>query len=408
MKLPRSTMEALAPRIITRYIIREQVPALVIGLLFFTFIMMLNRIFTIADLIINRRVDGWLVFKLFLYMLPITISFTVPMSVLISAVMALSRLSVDSEITALRACGVSVYRIIKPVLVSGFVVFLMVLAFNETLFVYSNRTYNQLFVQILRSSPTSVLEPKMFTTVGDKTIWVGQIEREVERLGDIMIYNRNPAGGWDIIRAQEGLWKQNADGSKSLIMYRGKIFSSDFDKATFSYLDFSNGSAEVLMTESKIDYTEDRDVINPHEHDSAGLLARLRAHPKSYRNDRNVALNWIEFFKKHAVPFSCFVFSVIGAPIGIFSTRSGRGVGFGVSIFIFFAYYVFFVGGQSMAVRGDVHPALGVWFTNFLFMLIGVLLIVFKERLDTANIDIHALAGRWQALVARFRKRRET
>ncbi|HPI23105.1 MAG TPA: LptF/LptG family permease, partial [Spirochaetota bacterium] len=241
MKLPRSTMEALAPRIITRYIIREQVPALVIGLLFFTFIMMLNRIFTIADLIINRRVDGWLVFKLFLYMLPITISFTVPMSVLISAVMALSRLSADSEITALRACGVSVYRIIKPVLVSGFVVFLMVLAFNETLFVYSNRTYNQLFVQILRWSPTSVLEPKMFTTVGDKTIWVGQIEREVERLGDIMIYNRNPAGGWDIIRAQEGLWKQNADGSKSLIMYRGKIFSSDFDKATFSYLDFSNG-----------------------------------------------------------------------------------------------------------------------------------------------------------------------
>ena len=155
---------------ITSYIAREQLYPFFTGFLFFTFILMLNRLFMLADLVINKKVETLLVLKLFLNMLPITMLITIPMSVLISAVLALARMSGDSEIIALRTAGVSVYRIVRPVIITGSIIFIVMLIFSETFYVYSNRNYNNLFLQILKSSPSAVIEDGIFTELGDTTV----------------------------------------------------------------------------------------------------------------------------------------------------------------------------------------------------------------------------------------------
>ena len=80
------------------------------------------------------------------------------------------------------------------------------------------------------------------------------------------------------------------------------------------------------------------------------------------------------------MPFSCFVFAVIGAPIGIFSRRSGSGIGFGLSIIVFFVYYAFFMSGQYLAIKGEIHPFISVWGSNFLLLIAGIVMIIYKEK----------------------------
>ena len=64
----------------------------------------------------------------------------------------------------------------------------------------------------------------------------------------------------------------------------------------------------------------------------------------------------------------------------MFSKRSGRGIGFGLSIIVFFVYYIFFMSGQSLAIRGMIHPFMGVWGSNIILLLAGSVLIVYKEK----------------------------
>lgn len=366
-------------RRITVYITKEQLFPFLTGFVFFTFILMLQQLFTLADLIINKDVEFLLVLKLFLSVLPITMSLTIPMSVLFSSIMALGRLSNDSEIVAIRAAGISFINIIKPILITGFCIFILMTIFNETVNVYTSKIHNRILIEILKSSPAAMLEDEIFTSLGDRTIRVEEINKEAQTLKNIMIFNKNESGGWDIITSEHGKWQQNEDGSKVLVLYSGKIFSSKINSNTFSVVDFSKGNAELLLSESKIDYKID-DKINPSEMTSIELYSMLKTQKKSYKEDRDIALFWIELYKKMSVPFSCFVFVLIGAPVGISYHRSSKGIGFGISIVIFFLYYIFSMAGQSLAVRGIVNPFVGVWYPNIILAVVGIIFIIIREK----------------------------
>jgi LPS export ABC transporter permease LptF len=362
---------------LTKYILKEQLYPFLTGFMFFTFILVLQQIFSLADLIINKNVAVLLVLKLFLIMLPVTMNQTVPMSVLFSAIMALGRLSGDSEIVALRASGTSIYRIVKPIVISGFIVFLLMAVFNETLLVYSSRNYNKIFIEILKSSPAAMLEDGIFTSVGDKTIWVEDINKQNGKLKNIMIFNKNDNTGWDIIKAPSGKLMQNVDGSRSLKLYAGKYFSSKPDSNSFSIVDFSGGTAELLLSESKIEYSA-VDRTNPSELTSVELYKVIKS--GKLKNKRDTALFYVELYKKLSLPFSCLVFVIIGAPVGISYRRTARGIGFGISIVILFIYYVLLMLGQSFAIRDIMNPFIGVWYPNFLLLTAGVIFIFLKEK----------------------------
>lgn len=366
-------------KILSKYIFREQLYPFLTGFIFFTFVLMMNQLFILADLIINKNVEFLIVLKLFLLMLPVTISLTIPMSVLISVIMALSRLSSDFEIVALRSNGVSIYSIIKPVIVSGFGIFLMMLLFNETLLVYCNKNYNKIFIQILKSSPAAILEEGIFTDLGDKTIWVEKIDDKNGDMENIMLYSKNSGGGWDIIKAEEGEWTQKADGSRVLNLKSGRLYSSEFNREKFSIVDFSDGSAEITIAGGEISYTEEKGKLNPGELNSYELYNKLQTMNEKHK-DRDIALYRVEFYKKHAIPFSCFIFAFIGAPIGIISRRTSKGIGFGMSVVIFFIYYIFFMTGQYFAIRGEIHPFIGVWMANIILLVSAFILIYLKEK----------------------------
>src|SRR5258708_38821472 len=100
-------------RILSRYILKEFLGNLFLGLLIFTFVLLLDHLFELADLLLNKGVGIWLTLKLLFLLLPSSLSLTLPMSTLLATLLTFGRLSENSEITAVRASGLSAWSYVK-------------------------------------------------------------------------------------------------------------------------------------------------------------------------------------------------------------------------------------------------------------------------------------------------------
>src|SRR3990170_585027 len=103
--------------IIDRYLTKEIIPNILIGLLVFTFVMLMNQILVLAEILITKGVDFIVIFLIIFYSLPALTVLTIPMSLLLGILLSFGRLNGDSEITVMRASGISFYRLMAPMLV---------------------------------------------------------------------------------------------------------------------------------------------------------------------------------------------------------------------------------------------------------------------------------------------------
>ena len=87
---------------------------------------------------------------------------------------------------------------------------------------------------------------------------------------------------------------------------------------------------------------------------------------------------WVEIHKKYSIPVACFVFVLVGAPLGVMSRRGGFGVAASLSLGFFLLYWASLIGGEKLADRGIVTPFMGMWLVNVVLGLFG-LYLMFKS-----------------------------
>ncbi|HSD27979.1 MAG TPA: LptF/LptG family permease, partial [Vicinamibacteria bacterium] len=102
------------PRLIDSYIVREMVAPTAIGLLVFTFVLLIDQIPRLLAVLVARSADFGTILRVFLNLLPSILAVTIPMAFLLGVLLAFGRMASDSEIVALRAVGVSPFRLLAP------------------------------------------------------------------------------------------------------------------------------------------------------------------------------------------------------------------------------------------------------------------------------------------------------
>src|SRR3990170_6549133 len=102
--------------ILDRYLTKEILPNIFLGLLVFTFVMLMNQILVLAEILITRGVQFLMIFLIIFYLLPALTVLTIPMALLLGTLLGLGRLNSDSELTVMRASGISLYRLMIPIL----------------------------------------------------------------------------------------------------------------------------------------------------------------------------------------------------------------------------------------------------------------------------------------------------
>src|SRR5215212_4659137 len=191
-------------RILSRYIFKEMLTPTFLGFVFYTSIILMQRLFDMAGMIIRRSLSGAAVAKLLLYSLPHIIVLTVPMSLLFGILIAVGRLSADSEIVAMRALGISTRTIYRPVFVFSFAIFLLTLYLINFVMPRGNRQFVALRAEIMTSSAEKAIKPRIFyDQYPNLMIYVNDVDPATGQWKGVFVADSRADESRDVVQPQQ-------------------------------------------------------------------------------------------------------------------------------------------------------------------------------------------------------------
>jgi lipopolysaccharide export system permease protein len=414
-------------KILTRYILREMVGPTVLGFVFYTSIILMQKLFDFAGMIIRRSLSAAVVGKLLLLSLPHIVVLTVPMSLLFGILIAVGRMSADSEIIAMRALGISTRTIYRPVFVFSFAIFLLNLYLINVVMPRGNSQFASLWGELLTSSVEKDIKPRIFyddyenlmiyvNDVDSRTgHWKGVfvsdtrsseaadrattpqavVERAAAHPDDTAAGALSTGSGQRIVVAQTGTLSV-VKATKQVWMNLEKADTHVWDPRKPDRYDWNANQAQRILVADKsmTEVTSGAISRSLREMDLRQLLHQADLNQKRDRLTYNLAR--VEIHKKFAIPFACLVFGILGLPLGITNRRGGKSSGFSLSIGIILVYYVMINNGEHLAAAGKVSPAVGMWGANVLLLIIGIYLLI------RANRDVGSRRGDRGGIVRRI------
>ncbi len=419
-------------RTLPLYIVRQHVGPFFFGIIVITFVLVMDLIVDYLDLFLGRGVALPTVLEVFFLSLGWMLALSIPMAVLVATLMAYGRLSQDHEITAMRAGGVSFTQILLPVFVASALLAGALLAYNDQVLPRANHRLASLLIDIHRKKPAIAIREGRFVNIQGYSIYVGRLDEKTSRMEDVTI-NRTSEGKEDeTIVAKRGRMETSPDGNTlTLDLEDGEIHRVDEkDPRRYNRLRFAQhrlnlqgigseltrsdrkqkGDREMSIREMKRriavlegELAETRDKCRTEaltratslfaraggegsaaRQDLSGLIAAVdRWRRQEQLKTRERARFEVEIQKKLAIPCACWIFILIGGPLGIRVGRGGIGAGAGLSLGFFLLYYLCLVGGEELADRRLVSPFVAMWTANILFTGVGLWLILGLVRQGT-------------------------
>src|SRR2546422_87212 len=219
--------------VLDRYIVRELIPPFALSTALFTFFLIIDRIYHLADLAVTKGVPLHLVVQLLVFMLPPFLAHALPMALLVAVLLAGGRLAGDLEIIALKAAGVSALRLFRPVLAVALIITAVTALLTLVANPFANREFQRQLFKILQSRAVSGLQERVFnTTFGDVIIYVEEVSASQVALRGLLVSDeRNPKLS-RIITSREGrLLTDDVNRRITLRMLNGAVNEADVTPA---------------------------------------------------------------------------------------------------------------------------------------------------------------------------------
>jgi len=353
-------------KLLRNYFLKEFISPLFMALGVLTFVMILGNLIKIAELVINKGVDIFSVSKLFIYMIPYLLTYTLPIATLTAILLSLGRLSSDNEIIAIRASGVNLFSLIAPLLITGFILSLTLVIFNDRVIPYAHYGTRKTLKEVGIKNPTAALEPGVFINSFEKYIlFIYRIEDN--KLFNIRIYEPQENKPTRTIVAKRGEFI--AVPEKMVVKLKLIDGTSDEpdpeNPAKFFKLNFKTYFITLNMAMS-----EKKGKIDKKPKDMS--LVELKNEANKLKEEGiDPTPIYTEMHSKFAMAFSCFVFVLLGSSLAIITRRREKSINFGIAFLLVGVYYLLTLGGETLALEGMLNPALAMWIPNIIFAAIG-------------------------------------
>ncbi len=370
-------------RTLDRYLIKEILGPTCLGFAIYTLVFLLNQFPRLAEIAAKRGVPLWVIAKMLLLSLPSIAVLTVPMAFLVGLFIAFSRMSADSEITALRASGVSYARIFQPVWKLGVLFSLVTLAVTLFGMPWGNSALIDLRMKVFATNVAKAVEPRVFFEgIPRFLLYFDQSEPRDPYVRRVFISQETPGQSMQSVTFAERA-RLSVDEENALVVHLEESETHIVDPGQPDVYEKSEqGSQHLKPPEAS------RGLMR---HRTKGLreqtLGELRSKLKTYEATtdpktrlRQVNSVWVEIHKKFAIPVACLVFALLGIPLGISNAGGGKVSGFVISIGVFIAYWIFLWGGERLSDEGRLSPVLAMWSANLVFAAWGALLFWKRSR----------------------------
>ena len=218
-------------KIISRYLLREHVAPFLFALGALTGLLLLNQVARRFSDLIGKGLPWSVVLSVFTLSIPFILAMTVPMACLVAVLQAFSRLGADAEITALKASGVNLSRMMRPVLIAFSLVALGELVFVDQVLPRTNHNLKNLLLDITRKKPTFELREQAINEFPNSLfLRAGRIDQSTDQMRDVVIYDLSNPMRRRTIYADSGYIRFNATGTDLfLTLFDGYIH--DYDRS---------------------------------------------------------------------------------------------------------------------------------------------------------------------------------
>ena len=394
--------------LIDRYLLQEMVASFAIGLGIFTFVLLMNQMLRLMDLIINKGVGVGVVLRLFLYILPFSLTVTIPMSVLLAVLATYGRLSSDGETIGLKTGGLSLYRLMVPGLLVGIVATAVTLWITVSVQPSSTRAFTTLIHRLYHTNAIMALQEGVFnTSYPGLIVYVDHAEGRTASLAGILIIDRRNPADHRVVIAKEGRMLDGRDGEGSqagITLSQGNIHITPRDNpGRYRNLRFETYDLQVPPG-SRL-----AEVLDRPKQGREMRLGELRAEIQRLKKEGGKALELqVELYKKFALPIACLVMCLIGAPLGMRIKMASRGISLALSVGFAVFYYVLLAAGESLGTKGRVEPALGIWLPNIVLGIIGIGVVLAEGREALLPAGLRSAASDMAALLTRGASQHKT
>jgi lipopolysaccharide export system permease protein len=384
-------------RILTRYILGEITYHALIGTGIFTFVLFTRDLAGILELVVRNSAPLPSVAELFFLTVPVTLTYTIPMGVLVGILIGLSRLAADSEITAMRASGIGIWTFLR--VVSIFVVVGWGLALVNSLYVApaSQAALGRLQDRLKNAQVSFEVQPRVFYEGFPKLVLYVQDVKSAQGAAiwkGVFLADISKPAAPRITLAQEGILISEGPDLLHLHLINGSSHETD-PKSPSDYQISTFEQTDIPITPPQAE-NKDQEPAPIGELGTWQLLHEAD-HVKKFMR------RWylIEFNRRFALPTACLVLALVGIPLGLSSRKGGKSAGFVLTIVLVFAYYSVSLVGVSLARQRNLPPWAGAWLSNFVFLAFGAFLLWRAER---RPFEIASFRAWWKPLQERLKQ----
>jgi len=363
--------------IINRYIFREMLPTFFLSVAVFTFIFLMAKMIKITNWVVNYDVSILSVVMMICYSMPLFLVFVLPMSLMMSILLTFLRMSGDNEITALKTGGLSIYRLLPPV------VFFCLSGFAATLFLtiyampWASLAIKELSYSVAASNIDIGLKERTFNgSFKDVMLYVNKVDIKNKELIDLFIEDKRQPDIVSTVIAPKGkLYREPDKYVYYLVLYNGTIYQTNLDDRIATSIRFDSNKFKLDLQNAFADHKAKR------KHRSEMSLRELMRYAQTYKT-KSQSYNKVllEFHQKFSLPFTCIALGVLAVPLGLQSRSAKRPYGLILGLFFFLVYYLLLSAGSVLGKAGSVPPVIGMWLPNAVMLVIGIYLLLRSAR----------------------------
>ncbi|MGF6906306.1 LptF/LptG family permease [Fusobacterium sp. PH5-44] len=383
-------------KIIDKYILKEITMPVIFGVSLFTFIFIIEIIVAMMESIIVKGISLLDVVRMLSFYLPPIIAQTIPMGMFLGIMITFANFTKTSEATAMTSSGISIKRILKPVIFSAIGVTLFIFFLQESIIPRSFGKLQYLSRKIAFENPVFQLKDKTFIDeVDEYSLYIDRLNNSTGIANGVLIFQKDADKNFpSLLIGNESYWDESSMVLKDSYFYKydesGKEewrnsfeekkipLSAYFEDIKIKIKDVEAMNISMLLQEIKKKKIEiEQEEINNNENNRVENKINKKVN-KRVEKKKILAPYYVEINRKIALPLATIMLSVLGVLLTIGHHRSGKGLSFSISLVIIFSYITLLNVGMVMATRGKILPFIGVWTPNLL--LFGLTMFIYKRK----------------------------
>jgi len=360
------------PLLLYSYIAAEMLAPLFASLLILYATFLLVRLIPLLEIVLELRIGLADFFRLFSYITPHIILYSIPMATMMGIIIGWTRLVNDREILALKACGVSLGQMLPPVILITLTVALVTGIFSLKLIPSSQLAMKQLLFQLAKEKIDKGLEERQFTeTLGDLVVYVDAIDPTDKSWKGVYVSDMRGQQRPIITMARSGSLKADVDNMQVVIvLHDGSLHRTDIKDSQI--IDFARYQLQIPLRPPTVVDGEDVTTLSKGSMTQQQLLEA--AHLHGVTTHLGAAFH-VEYHHRLSLPFGCFMLGILGVPLGLQAAPGRRAAGIPLGLAFFVLYYLAGTTGKIMGAERTLPAPLAIWLPNVLFLLLTLIIL---------------------------------